>query len=424
MKHIGIIAEYNPFHNGHCYQLQKVKQSFSDKKILVVMSGEFVQRGEPAIFNKYLRTKCALASGADIVIELPSFFASASAEHFASASVLALAATGVVDTLCFGAECDDIAAFWKIVDFLLKEPAEYQTLLRKHLKEGLSFPKARSLAITSCIQDDACKTILRQPNNILGIEYMKAIRKYHLPITPLIIKRQGMGYHDLTTEHPFSSASALRNKIENVSIASTVVPDFDMTQILSAELQDYIPQSAYATLNKSVSAKALFLSDFYPFLQYALWQQKTGCEEYFEVSKELSNRLASFSLYPRTVEELLNTLSGKHYTNTRIKRALLNILLKRTKQDMKTVKNIHYISYLRLLGFRAESSFVLKEMKQTCQVPLINKVADAKNILSDCAYTLFEKDIYTSMLYRQVFFNKYGITLPSEYEQSVIIHNL
>ncbi|MGN0154590.1 MAG: nucleotidyltransferase family protein [Lachnospiraceae bacterium] len=412
MKHLGIIAEYNPFHNGHYYQIQTARAHFPDKKILVVMSGDYVQRGEPAIFQKHLRAECALSCGADIVLELPGLFAASSAEHFASASILALAATGAVDTVCFGAECDDIDLFWEIADFLLTEPEEYRLLLKQHLKSGLSFPKARSLSLSACLDDPRCTDILKQPNNILAIEYLKAIRKYQLDITPHIIKRQGAGYHDMVLDQSVCSASALRNEIKI------------NTSDYSNKLHNFIPAPAFRCLASSEFAKPLFLSDIYPFLQYALLRQDTSFEEYYEVTEALANRLSDISQFSYDMDTLLENLSGKHSTVSRTRRALLNIVLQRKKEDMEKAKSDNYITYLRLLGFCEDSSFILKEMRTTCTVPLINKVADAKDTLSGPALSSFQKELWASHLYKQAFYNKYNLSMPSEYEQSVIIKKL
>lgn len=422
MRHIGIIAEYNPFHNGHLYQIQKAKELFPDKKVIIIMSGDFVQRGEPAIFNKYLRTKCALLSGADIIFELPPAFSTASAEHFASSAVLALAATGVVDTLCFGAECDDISPLLKIADFLAAEPENYRNLLKQYLQSGLSFAKARSLAVCSCLQDDLYETILKQPNNILGIEYLKAIRKYHLDLIPCIIKRKGSGYHDLSMDNPLSSASSLRNRIKQYP-ETPASGDSLHGHSLFSEIKDYIPGPVLSVLSSSDYAKPLFLSDFYPSLQYSLWQQNKHLEQYFEVSKEIANQLRGILQYPSDIQTLLDMLVCKNYANSRIRRALLNILLDQKKENIENAKQQNYITYLRVLGFESSASQILKEMKKVCHVPIINKVADSKKILSSAAYTCFQKDIHISTLYKQVFFNKYGIKTPSEYEQSVIIQD-
>lgn len=404
MKHIGLIAEYNPFHNGHQYQINQIKKQFPDKSILVIMSGDYVQRGEPAVYNKYLRTQCALYAGADIVIELPSLFATASAEHFASAGILSLAATGIVDTLCFGAENTSLEAFQTLASLFTEEPEYYQQLLKSQLKNGLSYPKARSLAAAAYLQDDSYTTLLKQPNNILGIEYLKAIKRYHVDIQPVVIKRTGRGYHDLSITSPLCSASALRREL------STKNPN----------LQQFMPAGVYNILTNTTTAMPLFLSDLYPFLQYALWQE-SDYRNYYEVTDELSNRLLNIHRYPSDIDKFIKQLSSKNLTETRIQRVLLNILLKHSNTDMNTAKKNEYISYLRLLGFRNTASPLLKTMKKSCMVPVINKVANAQKLLAPKSYIQFKQEINSSTLYQQAFYNKYGISLPSEYEHSVII---
>lgn len=409
MKHVGIITEYNPFHNGHSYQLQKVKQLFPEKSIVIIMSGDFVQRGEPAMYNKYLRTECALANGADIIFELPSYLSAQSAEHFASSAILGLAKTGVIDTLCFGAESDNLEAMKQIAKLLIHEPSEYQSLLKKYLNTGLSYPKSRALAIGTYFKNADYEALLCSPNNILGIEYIKAIYRYHLDITPVIIKRQGKDYHDTTLNHPLSSATALRETVKQNKAASNEC------------LKDFMPEKAFHLLSTSELAKPLFLADFYTFLQYSLWKNRSSYNDFFEMSKELSNRLSYYNLYPSNIEELITQLSGKNYTKTRICRALLNLLFGLTNENMAAIRRNEYLSYLRILGFSTESSSILKEMKQQSALPIVNKMADAHKTLSESAYTYFQMNIQISNLYKQVFFNKYGIPMPSEYEQSVII---
>lgn len=404
MKHIGIIAEYNPFHNGHRYQLNKIKEQFPEKSLIVIMSGDYVQRGEPAVFNKYLRTKCALQAGADIVFELPSLFATASAEYFASSAILSLSATGIIDTLCFGCEDTDLDAMTKIASLFLEEPASYRQNLKQHMKDGFTYPKARSLAAAAHFQNDAYSRLLKQPNNILGIEYIKAIQKYKLDITPFIIKRAGSGYHDISTDHTLCSASALRYSLGKHN----------------TDLRQFMPESAWKILEESEYAKPLFVSDFYLFLQHALWQN-ASYENYFEVTRELSNRLHSIRYYPASIEDLISQLTSKNLTETRIQRSLLNILLDHKKEDMTSALKANYVSYLRLLGFRSSATALLKEMKNTCSIPIINKVTQAEKILPKDKYTSFQKDLHSSALYQQIFFNKYHIQLPSEYEHSVII---
>lgn len=418
MKHIGIIAEYNPFHNGHAYQLQTVHARYPDKRILVMLSGDFVQRGEPAVFNKYLRTQWALDAGADVVFELPALFATSSAEYFATAAVRALAATGVVDTLCFGAETEDLSAFLRIAGLLLEEPEAYKKQLKEKLKCGHSFPKARAMAVSTYFQDPACAALLRQPNNILGIEYIKAILKFDLAITPVPLKRQGSGYHDLSISQPLSSASALRRQLKKTH--ETQPPDIASVPIPSC-LAALMPETAYASLQNRQDAKPLFWSDFYPFLQYALWNPQHPLESYFDLSKELKGSLSALSCYPPDIDTLIRQLSCKNYTAPRIRRALLHVLLGHTESEMEYFRQNSSVSYLRLLGFTSDSSFLLRDIKTYGHLSVINKVADCRTLLSSGDLTRFEKDIQGSTLYRQAFGNRYGILLPSEYERSVII---
>ncbi len=409
MKHVGIVAEYNPFHNGHAYQLEKVKEQFPEKQILVIMSGNYVQRGEPAIYNKYLRTECALACGADIVFELPCLFSIASAEYFATASVLSLAATGMIDTLCFGAESEDIEAMTQVAQLLIDEPTDYKVLLKENLRKGVSYPKARSIAVSTYLNNEDYEALLKSPNNILGIEYIKTILKYKLDITPFIIKRQGSNYNDNSLTNTFSSASALRNAISDLKGE----PDL-------SKLETYMPESCYKILTDRTDVRPLFWQDFYEYLQYALWNASSSNHQFFEMPADLANRLSSISNYPADIRDFFEQLSSRNYTNTRIRRTLLNLLLNNTKQDMERIKNYGYVRYLRILGFREKSSILLRDMKDSCTVPVINKVA-AGNHLPSGHITFFEKEIHINALYEMAYFKKYKEKLPCEYQRSVII---
>lgn len=409
MGHIGIIAEYNPFHNGHQFQIDQIKKQFPDKKIVVIMSGNFVQRGEAAIYNKYIRCECALSAGADLVFELPPLFATASAEHFASAAVLALAFTGVVDTICFGAECDQLKAFEQIADILVNEPDAYQLLLKKYLKMGHSFPKARNLALADYLDDCTCVDFLKSPNNILGVEYIKAIKRYHLPLTPYIIKRNGADYHDKSIAQHNSSATAIRQALSNnqdISTVSHTMPSSCMQIILDAPFSHPIDSH-----------------HLYSYTKYALWMQKGQYNHFLDVSTDIANQLNHCS-FPETWDELLNSLSNKNYTTSRFRHVLLNLLLGITKKEMEFAKNSKYISYLRILGFRKNASSILKTMKQTANVPIITKVADANQILSPDAYQAFKRDLSISELYNQIYQDLYHEKPKNEFQHSVIIRNL
>lgn len=215
MKTAGIIAEYNPFHTGHEYQINYIKEKLRTDYVVIAMSGDFVQRGTPALFSKYVRAEMALRSGADLVLELPVSISSASAELFARGGVQLLDGLGVTDILCFGSECGDTDALMELAKILAEEPEAFQDALRRNLKDGMTFPKARSMALSAVFPEaEKYQQLLSSPNNILGIEYCKAILRENSSISPVSIKREGNDYHENTLfENHFPSASAIRNAI-------------------------------------------------------------------------------------------------------------------------------------------------------------------------------------------------------------------
>lgn len=408
MKHIGIIAEYNPFHKGHEYQINELRRLFPEKKIVICLSGDYVQRGEPGIFPKALRAQSALCGGADLVIELPFLFSCASSEHFATAGVLSLAASGIVDTLCFGAECNDIETLCFLADFFLEEPNNYTSCLKDNLSSGLSFPKARAAALKNCYPDKDYDDILKYPNNILAIEYIKAIKKYHLDITPFVIKRSHDNHNSLDLDNEICSSTAIRKTIGCLNS-----PDYNI-------LNDHVPANVLELIKKSPYAKPLLFEDFYPLLQYRILADRSTLINYFEMTEELTNSIYNMTILPPTLEELCDKLSGKHITSARVRRALLNILLSHTKELINEYK-FSPVHYIRILGVKEDSTYLIKEINHISSVPVINKTTSASKIMSAEQNSLFSKEIAENMLYRQVFYNKYGIVLPTEYEQSVII---
>lgn len=422
MKHIGIVAEYNPFHNGHAYQFEQIKKQFPDKQILVIMSGNFVQRGEPAIYEKTLRATCALLAGADLVFELPVYYSIASAEYFAAAAIRLLAATGIVDTVCFGAECDNLSILDRIADILCNEPSKYQSALKYYLSKGYNFPKSRALAITDYFGTTDYSAVLDQPNNILAIEYLKTIKRFQLPLTPVVIKRKNSCYHNHKLTEKFPSATALRHNLKK---------EYDKTHsftkqtlLLPKEFLINIPLCCHSFLSENVYAKPLFFSDFYPVISYALWANQKNYDNFFDISNELSNHLDNLYSYNTNIEKLIEAASCKNYTKSRIKRTLFYILFNIKKNENAYDKSTNSLSYLRLLGFRSSASYVLHEMKMLSSIPVINKTAHADRILTDSQYEAFEKELQIHALYKQIFEEKYGIAMPSEYRQSVIITDL
>lgn len=394
MKTVGIIAEYNPFHNGHLYQLKKAKEITGADFAVVVMSGDFTQRGTPAVFDKYTRCRLSLLAGADLCIELPVVFATASAELFAKGAVSLLSALGV-DSLCFGSECGEIAPLQKIASLLFAEPPAYKETLNKALKEGLSFPSARAAAVRKCAHagslsgmDAAASDILGSPNNILGIEYLKALlalekNGQHAPV-PYTIKREGDGYLSHTlSEESFCSAMALRKGIAEEH------PD----------LLRYVPESIRLEFADTCQTKsALCADDFSGMLFYKLLSEKdAGYDAYLDVSSDLSDKirknLAFFTTFSAFCE---NSLKSKDITLTRVYRSLLHILLSIKKEDLPVAA-----PYARILGFR-EASFEVFGCLSKENIPLLSRLKDASSLLSPEALSCLSKDIFAAHLYEHV----------------------
>lgn len=394
MKTVGIIAEYNPFHNGHLYQLKKAKEITGADFAVVVMSGDFTQRGTPAVFDKYTRCRLSLLAGADLCIELPVVYATASAELFAKGAVSLLSALGV-DALCFGSECGEIAPLREIASLLFAEPPAYKEALNKALKEGLSFPSARAVAVRKCAHagslsgvDAAASDVLASPNNILGIEYLKALlalekNGQHAPV-PYTIKREGDGYLSHTlSEESFCSAMALRKGIAEGN------PD----------LLRYVPESIRQEFFDTCQTKsALCADDFSGMLFYKLLSEKdAGYDSYLDVSSDLSDKirknLGTFTTFSAFCE---NSLKSKDITLTRVYRSLLHILLSIKKEDLPAAA-----PYARILGFR-EASFEVFGCLSKENIPLLSRLKDASSLLSPEALSCLSKDIFAAQLYEHV----------------------
>lgn len=435
MKTVGIIAEYNPFHNGHLYQLKKAKEITGADFAVVVMSGDFTQRGTPAVFDKYTRCRLSLLAGADLCIELPVVYATASAELFAKGAVSLLSALGV-DALCFGSECGEIAPLREIASLLFAEPPAYKEALNKALKEGLSFPSARAVAVRKCAHagslsgadaaafnnlpsagslsgvDAAASDVLASPNNILGIEYLKALlalekNGQHAPV-PYTIKREGDGYLSHTlSEESFCSAMALRKGIAEEN------PD----------LLRYVPESIRQEFSDTCQTKsALCADDFSGMLFYKLLSEKdAGYDSYLDVSSDLSDKirknLGTFTTFSAFCE---NSLKSKDITLTRVYRSLLHILLSIKKEDLPAAA-----PYARILGFR-EASFEVFGCLSKENIPLLSRLKDASSLLSPEALSCLSKDIFAAQLYEHVrmqhmlHMQKDDCPFVSEYSRPVI----
>lgn len=414
MKTAGIIAEYNPFHSGHRYQLDQARALTGADYIIVVMSGDYVQRGEPALYDKYTRTAIALNNGADLILEMPSCFATSSAEDFAACGAALLDRLGVVDFLCFGSEAGELPPLKEAAEVLAREPEEYRKILRSRQKDGASFPKARAEALQACLAREDAEAVFALPNNILGIEYLKALLKRGSRIQPFTIKRAGQGYHDTADDHGFSfpSASAIRTRVKQGSLDYAACPQYHGMNP-SSPLFSPAPVPIFAD----------DLTGVFNWKLLELIRQQARLSDFADLSPELEARLKNHALEFTSFSGRIEQLKTKQYTYTRISRALLHLLLGITVEELLLAKQADYVSYGRILGFRRSAGPLLRRIKETCRLPLITKTADAGKVLDEGGLQQLHMDFFASHLYQSLVFQKSGVQMKNEYTRSVIIQD-
>lgn len=411
MKVCAVIAEYNPFHLGHAYHLKQARLLTAADYIVVVMSGNFVQRGDPALLDKYARTRAALSCGADLVLELPTCFSTGSAEYFARGAVSMLDQLGMVDYLCFGSECSDIQFLSQFADIFLEEPEPYKKVLLEKLRLGYSYPTARSNALLIAYPElVASISVISSPNNILGIEYIKALHKCHSHIYPVNLRRMGSDYRDKRLGAIQSSARALRQAIQSGRSID--------------ELQSQMPPEAYQVLTEYFTLeRPLFPDDFSTLLHYKLLSEQVhGYTDYLDVSPDLSDKIRKYVYQFTTFSEFCDLLKSKDMTYTRISRCLLHILLNITKDNLQFyLDNQDSISYARLLGFRKEAKPLLTAIDQNTSIPLITRMADADKLLTLGGHHMFQQEIQISDIYSSIQAAKAGHKMYHEYTRPMIV---
>jgi predicted nucleotidyltransferase len=408
MKTVGIVAEYNPFHNGHKYHIEETRRQTNADYVVVIMSGDFTQRGTPAIVDKYTRTEMALKNGADLVIELPTIFSCASAEYFSSGAISILNGLGIIDLLSFGSESGDIKHLTELATFLLNESDDFSEKLMSFQKKGYTYPLARSLALESTLPGfSTYSDILNHPNNILGMEYCKSIQKIQSTIKPFSIIRKGNSYHQYQLANNFSSARAIRQSIKSTN---------NLTHIKSQ-----VPETVYSILKKDFNTKfPIFKNDISLLLKYKLLLgEDLGYANYFDLSNDFSDRIQNHLHEYTDFDEFCTLLNSKQITYSRISRGLLHILLNITKQDIKIAENPENL-YARMLGFKESACPLLKEIKDKGTIPFISKLADAENSLTTQGYQLLKKDVFASHLYESLKADKLGTSMTNEFTRNII----
>lgn len=360
MNVTGIIVEYNPLHNGHEYHLQRTKEITGADLLVAVMSGNFLQRGEPAIVSKWTRTKMALFAGVDIVVELPYLFATGKADIFAAGAVSILTALQV-DAVCFGSEDGRIEPFLRTVQFIDKHKSRYQSYIKQYAAKGYSFPKAAALAF-SALKPDEEVVDLSRPNNILGYHYVRAIAEQKSPIKPFTIQRFAADYHENTMRHGnIASATSLRKTVmERGEPLQTIAP--------------YVPPATLQLLQKSVEREGLVdWERLFPYLQYKI--ATTSAEELqqiYEMEEGIEHRVQKKLRQAKDFEQLAQQVKTKRYTRTRLQRIFVHTLTNTKKEAALRFLRQPRAPYIRLLGMNQKGRAYLNEKKKTLSVPLVS----------------------------------------------------
>ncbi|MCA0983585.1 nucleotidyltransferase [Halobacillus yeomjeoni] len=361
MKACGVIVEYNPFHNGHAYHIEQSKKQSGAECMIAIMSGPFLQRGEPAIIDKWHRAEAALHSGADLVLELPYIFAVEHSDFFSQGSVQTLAEVGV-DAICFGSESGSIEGFNSAYEHLQEHSGIYDEVLRKHLNEGLSFPEASRLGYEA-IKLPSDSIDLTQPNNILGYSYVKQIRAYTNDVEPMTIKRQNNHYHDETITGKVASATSIRKQLMTDNEIKT-------------DVKEAIPSITQEMLN-TYREKIGIWHDwelYFPFLQFkVLTMIEEDLRQIHGVDEGLEHRLKRTIKEATSFQEFMSELKTKRYTWTRLQRTLVHILIGTSKEDAGRMLRQPAPPYARILGMTDHGKRYLRHQKKAMDIPLITQ---------------------------------------------------
>ncbi|WP_026475960.1 nucleotidyltransferase [Alkaliphilus transvaalensis] len=396
MKVLGLITEYNPFHNGHLYHLQESLKVSNATHSIAVMSGNFLQRGEPALLHKWARAKMAVSAGVDLVLEIPTLYACATAEHFAYGSVKLLDETGIVDALCFGSEEGNLKGLQLISDVLVYSPEAFKCYLQSYLQQGLSFPVARENALKDYFnkagnfseeETRQLHSIIKNPNNILSIEYLKALKRINSKILPHTILRVKAGYHSTDISSNIASATAIREHLKR--------------KVPLEELMGVIPVSTYSVLRDSFkdAIGPIFSHQYQQSIMTLIRRSSLDdLRNIPDVNEGLENRIKECGLTSNDYGELLENIKSKRYTLTRIQRILMHLLLNISKSDFDKIHQQGGPQYIRVLAFNDKGRELLRLMKDKARLPVINKLSHYIP-QNEAATKMLEIDVRATDLY-------------------------
>ncbi len=389
----GIVAEYNPFHNGHLYQINETKRITSCDYIIATMSGHFTQRGVPCMLDKYTRTKMALSCGVDMVLELPVPYASASAQYFCEGAVSLLNKCNLVDYICFGSESGNIDLLSDIAKLLVYETPVMSALLKRYLNQGISYPIARERVVTELLYEknhtvyakENISHAMSHPNNILGIHYLSALLKYHSTIVPITIKRTSL-YHDDKIKSQVASATAIR---KNLLLGKTDL------------IKDAMPPSAYAILLNTLKDFPLTSVDnLSMYLKYKLISSTVNhLYTLWDIPKDLCRSIYNTHDDFNLLSDLAASVTSKTYTSATVYRSLLRMILEIANADMRKLECIQWIPYIRVLGVRKRALPLLSKLTKISSVPVITNLGRSLNKLDDLGHMLITYEQKATAIY-------------------------
>jgi len=388
MRTVGIVVEYNPFHNGHLYHVQQSRKITGADAVVAVMSGHFLQRGEPALLDKWTRAEMALRGGCDLVLELPVAYSTQSAEWFARGAIATLDASGVVDAVCFGSESGAIAPFRAAAEALREEPAAFKRLLGERLDEGMPFPAAYESALTAHMaQAGAPSLAVAQPNNSLGLHYALSLKRIGSSIEPYTIRREKSGYNDTSpSDDAIASATAIRKLL------------FESGDLSAA--QAYVPRSTLALMERELAAgrAAVDWRSFdRPLLHAILTKTPEQLAAVHEMTEGLEHRLLNTirGLDSFRFDPLIEALKTKRYTRTKLQRALLAVLLGHSKEQLAPARLAEGPGYIRVLGFTPAGQALLKRMRTASEWPVLMSAAGTPKGLPMLELDVRATSVYT-----------------------------
>ncbi|MGM0444883.1 MAG: nucleotidyltransferase [Bacillota bacterium] len=417
MKTTGIIAEYNPFHKGHFYHINKSKKLTNSDSVIAVMSGNFTQRGTPAICDKWKRTEMALKNGIDLVIELPLCLSIRSAEYFAKGSMRLLDHLGIIDNVVFGSEHGNIETINYIAELLIKNDSYFNKRIKNYLKEGYVYPAARKHALTDLLKiekfneysNDNIIEILSGSNNILAIEYAKANIQHNLNQNLNTIKRVGENYYSNNIDTKYISATSIRNAVYNNNL------DY---------IKDTIPEITFEILKNEVKKNKIPINNEHLgiiLLSKLRKFTKKQISELFDINYDLAVRLKKASINSGNYFELINSLNTRSYTKTRFQRILLYVLFELKKDFLKKHDKIGP-SYIRVLGFNKKGKDMLSHINDNSKLPIIYNPSEFieevdlnnKNpLINSLSYDIYATNLYT-LLYENKSYRKANLDFTNK----------